>query len=120
MPVSAGPVTVLVTVDPATSHRANEAVRIALGIVAGESAVTIALLGPGAKALDAEIEEYVDGEDLWKHLGTLARLGTVFHVERDRVPPDRSGWNPVGVPVVPVDGPWLAATLAASRRVLIF
>jgi hypothetical protein len=47
------PVLVLVSVDPETSHRANEAVRIALGILAGENAVAIALMGAGAKVLDA-------------------------------------------------------------------
>ena len=39
------PVLVAVSVDPETSHRANEAVRIALGILAGENEVVIAFLG---------------------------------------------------------------------------
>jgi hypothetical protein len=55
------PVLVAVSVDPETSHRANEAVRIALGILAGENEVVIALLGAGAKILDAEVEDYVTG-----------------------------------------------------------
>jgi DsrE/DsrF-like family len=113
------PVLVVVSVDPETSHRANEAVRIGLGILAGENAVTIVLLGAGAKVLDAEVEDYVDGEDLVRHLGTLKKLGQVFHVERAAV---RLGgdWNPLGLPVVPIDLTELAALVAGSRRMLFF
>ena len=42
-------VLVLISVDPETSHRTNEAIRIALGIIAGENHVTIALTGPAAR-----------------------------------------------------------------------
>jgi hypothetical protein len=113
------PVLVAVSVDPGRSHRANEAVRIALGILAGENVVTIALLGPGAKVLDADVEDYVDGEDLLRHLGTLKKLGQEFHVERHAIRPD-AGWNPLGLDVVPIDRSELAALLAGSRRALFF
>jgi sulfur relay (sulfurtransferase) DsrF/TusC family protein len=113
------PVLIVVSVDPETSHRANEAVRIALGILAGENAVTIALLGAGAKVLDADVEDYVDGEDLTRHLGTLKKLGQAFHVERSAMRPD-SGWNPLGLEVVPMDRTALADLLAGSRRALLF
>jgi hypothetical protein len=113
------PVLVVVSVDPEKSHRANEAVRIALGILAGENAVTIALLGPGAKVLDADVEEYVDGEDLLRHLGTLKKLGQAFHVERSAIRSD-SAWNPLGLEVVPMDRAELAGLLAGSRRALLF
>jgi hypothetical protein len=113
------PVLVAVAVDPETSHRANEAVRIALGILAGENAVTIALLGAGAKVLDADAEEYLDGEDLVRHLGTLKKLGQVFHVERSAFRPG-SGWNPLDLELVPIDHAQLAGLLAESRRALVF
>jgi hypothetical protein len=113
------PVLVALSVDPEASHRANEAVRIALGILAGENAVTIVLLGAGAKVLDAEVEDYVDGEDLARHLGTLKKLGQAFHVERTAIRPDR-GWNPFGLELVPIDRPDLAGLLAGSRRALLF
>jgi len=113
------PVLVAVSVDPETSHRANEAVRIALGIIAGENAVVIALLGAGAKVLDADVEDYVDGEDLAKHLGTLRKLGQPFHVERNAIRSD-DGWNPLGLEVVPIDRADLAGLLAGSRRALLF
>jgi hypothetical protein len=119
MTETAVPVLVAVSVDPETSHRANEAVRIALGILAGENAVTIALLGAGAKVLDADVEDYVDGEDLLKHLGTLRKLDQAFHVERSAIRPD-PGWNPLRLEVVPIDREDLARLLAGSRRALLF
>ena len=39
------PVLVLISEDPCASHRANEAMRIALGVVAGENEVSIVLAG---------------------------------------------------------------------------
>jgi DsrE/DsrF-like family len=113
------PVLVVVSVDPEASHRANEAVRIALGILAGENTVTIALLGAGAKVLDADVEDYVDGEDLLRHLGTLKKLGQPFHVERGAMRSDH-GWNSLGLELVPIDRAELATLLAGSRRALVF
>jgi hypothetical protein len=113
------PVLVMVSVDPETSHRANEAVRIALGVLAGENAIVIVLLGAGTKVLDATVEDYVDGEDLVKHLGTLKKLGQRFHVERGAIRPD-GGWNPMGLEVVPIDRADLVGLLAGSRRALVF
>lgn len=113
------PILVVVSVDPTTSHRANEAIRIALGILAGENAVVIALVGAGAKVLDGVVEDYVDGEDIARHLATLGKLGQAFHVERPAIPVDPR-WNPSGVGVVPIDRAGLADLVTASRRVLVF
>ena len=113
------PVLVVVSVDPEASHRANEAVRIALGVLAGENAVTVLLLGAGAKVLDADVEDYVDGEDLVRHLSTLRKLDQKFHVERSAIRRD-GGWNPLGLEVVPVDRVDVVGLLAASRRALVF
>ena len=115
----ARPVLVAVSVDPERSHRANEAVRIALGVLAGENTVTIALLGAGAKVLDADVEDYVDGEDLARHLATLKKLGQTLHVERSAMRTD-SVWNPAGFALVPIDRADLAKLLAESRRALLF
>jgi DsrE/DsrF-like family len=113
------PVLVVVSVDPETSHRANEAVRIALGILSGENTVTIALLGAGAKVLAADVEEYSDGEDLLRHLGALKKLGQALHVERSAIRSD-PGWNALGLEIVPMDGKDLAGLLAESRRAILF
>jgi hypothetical protein len=113
------PVLVIVSVDPERSHRANEAVRIALGIVAGENQVVLVLLGPAVKILADEVEDYVDGEDLARHLAAFKRLGQPFHVQADAVPPG-PGWNGAGLTVEPVDATGLAALVASSRRTLVF
>lgn len=110
---------IALSADPQTSHRANEAVRIALGILAGENDVVMVLLGGGAKVLDGNVEDYVDGEDLFKHLATLKKLGQCFHVERDAIRGD-PGWNPLGVETRPVDRADVARLLARSRRTLVF
>lgn len=51
------PTLVLISEDPRVSHRANEAMRIALGIVAGENEVRIVLTGPAVHLLDDETDE---------------------------------------------------------------
>ncbi len=112
-------VLVLISVDPETSHRTNEAIRIALGIIAGENDVTIALLGPAAKVFDPEVEDYVDGEDIVKHVATLKKLGQVFHVERAAIRGE-GGWNANGPAIVPFDRDALADLIAKSDRVLVF
>jgi len=115
--MSEAPVLVVVSVDPETSHRASEAVRIALGLRASDVDVRLALIGPAIKMLDAAAEDYVEGEELVRYLDTLTRLGQVVHVQRAAVGP---GWNPQGVPVEPVDGAGLAGLVATSRRTLVF
>jgi predicted peroxiredoxin len=117
--VAAEHVLVVVSVDPEESHRANEAVRIALGILAGENDVTLVLLGPAAKILSPEIEDYVDGEDTLKHVATLKKLGQVFHVERSAIPP-QGEWNVDGPEVAPISTGELAELIAKSDRVLVF
>jgi hypothetical protein len=81
--------------------------------------VVIALVGAGAKVLDGLVEDYVDGEDIARHLATLGKLGQTFHVERPAIPVD-PGWNPSGVRVVPIDRSGLAGLVTTSRRVLVF
>ena len=112
-------VLVLVSVDPEASHRTNEAIRIALGIIAGENDVTIVLLGAAAKALAAEVEDYVDGEDIRKHVATLKKLGQSFHVERQAIPADPE-WNADGPTVLPIERDDLSALITKSDRVLVF
>jgi hypothetical protein len=117
--VAAEHVLVVVSVDPEVSHRANEAVRIALGILAGENDVTIALLGPAAKILSPEAEDGIDGEDTVRHVATLKKLGQAFHVERDAIPA-RADWNAGGPEVIPISRADLATLVARSDRVLTF
>jgi len=113
------PVLVLISVDPRESHRANEAMRIGLGVVSGENEVAIVLTGPAVHLLDAETDDLVDGDDIAKFRDTLRAVGVPFHVEAGAVPagPD---WNAEGHPIIPVSAEEVAALVRGSRRVLVF
>lgn len=113
------PVVVLITTDPRTSHRANEAMRIGLGIVAGENEVTFVLRGPAVHLLDADTDDLVDGDDIAKFRANLKALGIPFHVERDATPSDPD-WNADGHPVVPLSGEAIVELVRGGRRVLSF
>ena len=113
------PVLVAIGADPRASGRAFEAMRIGVGVVAGENEVTFLLRGPGVHLLDADTDELVDGDDIAKFRENLKRLGIPFHVEAEAVPaaPD---WNEDGHPIVRVSGPEITALLRAGRRFIVF
>src|SRR5882724_8833887 len=95
------PVLVIISEDPRVSHRANEAMRIALGVVAGENPVRIVLSGPAVHLLDEDTDDLVDGDDIAKFRAALKKLGVPFHVEKDAAPAEAS-WNAAGHPVLPI------------------
>jgi hypothetical protein len=113
------PVLVVISEDPRVSHRANEAMRIALGIVAGETPVDIVLAGPAVHLLDEDTDDLVDGDDIAKFRASLKKLGIPFHVEAGAAPTD-SSWNADGHPVVPITPEGIAALLPRARRFLVF
>ena len=118
MPASE-PVLVLISADPRQSHRANEAMRIGLGIVSGENDVTFVLMGDAVHLLDADTDDLVDGDDIAKFRANLRALDIPFHVAAGAAPsaPD---WNADGHPVVPVTTEDIARLVRESRRVLVF
>jgi len=113
------PVLVLISVDPRESHRANEAMRIGLGIVSGENEVTFVLTGPAVHLLDADTDDLVDGDDIDKFRTSLRALGIPFHIEAGASPAD-ADWNADGHPIVSVTSGDIARLVHTSRRVLIF
>jgi predicted peroxiredoxin len=112
------PTLVLISEDPRVSHRANEAMRIALGIVAGENDVRIVLTGPAVHLLDDETDDLVDGDDIAKFRAALRKLGVPFHIEGASAP--AADWNRDGHPVVPVTTSEIAAMLSRATRFLVF
>jgi hypothetical protein len=112
------PVVVLISTDPRTSHRAFEAMRIGVGIVAGENAVTFVLAGPAAHLLDADTDELVDGDDVAKFRQSLRSLGVPFHVEASAIPP--ADWNEEGHEIIPLTIDEIAALVRGARRSLVF
>ena len=113
------PVLVLISVDPRTSHRANEAMRIGLGILSGENDVTFVLTGPATHLLDDDTDDLVDGDDIAKFRANLRTLGVPFHLEAGARPTD-ADWNADGHTVVDVTPAEIAALVRQSRRVLVF
>jgi len=113
------PVLVLISEDPRVSHRANEAMRIALGIVAGETPLDVVLSGPAVHLLDEETDELVDGDDIAKFRAALKKLGVPFHVEKDAAPADPS-WNADGHTVLSITPDGIAALVAKAKRFLVF
>ena len=112
------PTLVVVSEDPRVSHRANEAIRIALGIVAGDNPVHVVLTGPAVHLLDEDTDDLVDGDDIAKFRAALKKLGVTFHVE-GALPTD-PGWNADGHPVVSVSRAQIAALVPRATRYLVF
>ncbi len=113
------PVLVLISSDPRASHRAFAAMRIAVGVVAGENEVTLVLTDGAVHLLDEDTDDLVDGDDIAKFRGSLKTLGVPFHVEADAVPAEAS-WNAEGHPVTVVTRDEIAALATAARRSLVF
>jgi predicted peroxiredoxin len=113
------PVLVVIAADPRTSHRAFEAMRIGVGVVAGENTVTFVLTGPAVHLLDADTDDLVDGDDIAKFRENLKRLGVPFHVDAAAVPAD-ADWNADGHPIVRVSADDIAALARGARRALVF
>ena len=113
------PVLVLISQDPRATGRAFEAMRIGIGIVAGENEVTFVLVGPAVHLLDGDTDDLVDGDDITKFRANLKRLGVPFHVEASAVPTDPE-WNAEVHVVVPVTREQIAYLVRASRRFIAF
>ena len=113
------PIVVLISEDPRASHRANEAMRIGLGVTAGDNEVVFVLTGPAAHLLDGDTDELVDGDDIAKFRANLKQLSIPFHVASDDVPADPR-WNGDGHPVILVTRDAIAELVRLGRRVLVF
>ena len=113
------PVLVVIAADPRSSHRAFEAMRIGIGIVAGENDVTFVLRGPALHLLDADTDDLVDGDEIARFRESLKRLGVPFHVEDDAVPTD-TDWNEGEHPIVRVSREQMAELLRHGRRFIVF
>jgi hypothetical protein len=113
------PTLVIISEDPRVSHRANEAMRIALGVVAGENAVDIVLAGPAVHLLDEDTDDLVDGDDIVRYRASLKKLGIPFHVEQSAFPAD-PGWNADQHAVIPISAEGVAALVARASRFIVF
>ena len=76
-------VVVVIAEDPTKTHRPVEALRIALGLCAGDHQTTIVLLGRAPLLLTDDTEDIVDVDILEKYRPSLSQLGVPFVLESD-------------------------------------
>ncbi|HET6369862.1 MAG TPA: hypothetical protein VFG95_01610 [Nitrospiria bacterium] len=107
---------VLIRSDPEESHRPGEAIRIALGLAAGEHRVEVILTGKSPLLLTPELEDLVDGEMTEKFLTTLREYVDTFYVEAG----NSTDLSESDYPTAILSGEEVAKKMAAARRFLIF
>jgi hypothetical protein len=74
-------VAVVISDDPHLTARPVEALRIALGLCAGDHDTTVILLGSASRLLMEDTEEIVDAEILEKYVPSFKHLAVPFIVE---------------------------------------
>ncbi|MCP9469872.1 MAG: hypothetical protein NNA31_07725 [Nitrospira sp.] len=76
-------VVVVIQEDPTKTHRPVEALRIALGLVAGSHLTTVILLGEAIRLLSGDTEDIVDVDILEKYLPSIHHLNVPFVITHD-------------------------------------
>lgn len=71
-------VAVIIQEDPRKTHRPVEALRIALGLVAGMHTTTVMLLGEAVRLLSEDTDDIVDVDILEKYLPSIEQLEVPF------------------------------------------
>jgi len=71
-------IVVVIREDPRKTHRAVEALRIALGLSTGENPMTVVLLGQAPLLISEDPEDLEDAEILEKYLPSFKHLGIPF------------------------------------------
>ena len=74
-------IAVVISEDPCVTSRPVEALRIALGLCAGDHDTTVILLGRAPLLLMEDTEEIIDGDVLEKYLPSCKHLSIPFIVE---------------------------------------
>jgi sulfur relay (sulfurtransferase) DsrF/TusC family protein len=74
-------IAVVISEDPRTTARPVEALRIALGLCAGDHETTVVLLGHAPLLLMKDAEEIIDVDILEKYLPSFKHLSVPFIVE---------------------------------------
>ncbi len=110
-------IALIIREDPLTSAVPVEALRIALGLAAGENPITVILLGPAVHLLAEDSDEIVDLEILEKYLPSFEHLQIPFLLvyTSDKRPEIQEGF---AVTVGTVESARQA--MAAAERVLVF
>ena len=78
-------IAVVISEDPRATARPVEALRIALGLSAGDHKLTVVLLGQAPLLLNEDTEEIIDVDILEKYLPSFKHLSIPFVVEQGTV-----------------------------------
>jgi hypothetical protein len=76
-------VAVVIQEDPRNTHRPVEALRIALGLVAGSHRTTVVLLGESVRLLYTEVDDIIDVDILEKYLPSIEQLEIPFLLQSE-------------------------------------
>jgi len=76
-------VAVVIREDPRQTHRPVEALRIALGLVAGTHATTVVLLNDAVRLLSEDLDDVIDVDILEKYLPSIEHLEIPFIIQSD-------------------------------------
>lgn len=71
-------IAVVIQEDPRKTHRPVEALRIALGLIAGSHATTVILLGEAVRLLFEDTDDVIDVDILDKYLPSIEYLEMPF------------------------------------------
>lgn len=71
-------VAVVIQEDPRKTHRPVEALRIALGLIAGSHTTTVVLLGDAVRLLSENTDDIIDSDILEKYLPSIEHLEMPF------------------------------------------
>jgi len=101
------------------SHRAVEALRIALGLGSHNEGATVRLLlsGRAPFLLADDTSEIIDGDILEKHLPVFLEWGTTFYIAADVEEPSHYIQHCV---TIPVSLPDMITMIHEADRVLVF
>ena len=77
-------IAVVIQEDPRKTHRPVEALRIALGLVAGSHHITVVLLGESFRLLINDIDDIIDVDILEKYLPSIIQLQIPFLLQATR------------------------------------
>ena len=110
-------IVVVIRADPRQSGRAVEALRIALGLGAGDNPMTVVLLDHARLLLSEETDEIIDGDILEKHLPVFKELQIPFLVQQS----SRSQFSfDADFKIGEVPKSDIAESIASADRVLVF
>ena len=110
---------VVIQADPMKSHRAVEALRIALGLGSHNEGrdISVVLCGRAPYLLSEDAGDIVDGEILEKHIPVFIEWGTPFFIATDSETPHHYIPDVVTKPISAAEIP---SALESADRVLVF